>query len=353
MVWNGSWLDSDPLSGIASYWMWRQVPLTAAQAAVARGAAWLDANAAGATTAANSARTATPDIATLAAHGLYTIDPNTAAGYAWEFVTSLAASGFPTYSYVASTTSDSMASGQSAHRVHGAGARRRGRRVLELGARFGLLGGQPPARGARAVPRACTQRHEVPPRDESEKPTSRLPALSRIRRVVRARLGQSHRLAARHGIRGQRGRAFPTKLSAVDDFRQRERLPLLLHCRGGTTDAPGAAPPRELALDPSSRIARPLTLLQPAQPGSTSLAIYDAAGGDAASPRGWRAAGNYTLRGTGATRRQAVRRRRPLFVRLEVPGRALKREIRAAGESRGHGRRGAPPIRSPKVSRPG
>jgi hypothetical protein len=91
--WSASWLDTDPTFGIFAYWIWRQVPAALAQAAVSRGARWVDD---GTAVDAAGAR-------------LFMKAGTAATSYAWEFVAQQAPSGFPTYSYTASTTTDSMA----------------------------------------------------------------------------------------------------------------------------------------------------------------------------------------------------------------------------------------------------
>src|SRR6266436_8333853 len=101
-----------------------QVPAAAAFAAIEQGATWLSALPASTWTAAAPNRAAGSPIERLAAgattipsperlapHGLYMPALDGATGYSWEFLASLAASGFPSYSYVAATTSDSVPAG--------------------------------------------------------------------------------------------------------------------------------------------------------------------------------------------------------------------------------------------------
>ena len=98
LAWNASWIDADPDYGVGAYWVWRQVPTTSALAAIAKGASWLSAD--------------EVSIVPQGAHGLYMAAPDAAmTGYSWEFLVSLPASGFPSYSYVAATTTDSMPAG--------------------------------------------------------------------------------------------------------------------------------------------------------------------------------------------------------------------------------------------------
>ncbi len=89
LAWNASPMDGDPDWGISNYWIWRQTPATAAQAAIAAGrGAWL-----GGTGAAAAGRV---------------FQPAAIEGYAWELVTQQPANASAQYSYVASTTTDSL-----------------------------------------------------------------------------------------------------------------------------------------------------------------------------------------------------------------------------------------------------
>ncbi len=101
LQWNAAPYDAEPAASIASYWVWRSTPLALAQQAVANGAHWLEPGA----TDADAAASAT------AGSGLFMPDENATSAYAWEFVASLPASLFPTYSYVAATTGDSSSAG--------------------------------------------------------------------------------------------------------------------------------------------------------------------------------------------------------------------------------------------------
>jgi hypothetical protein len=92
--WNASWMDGDPDWGIDSYWLWRQAPLTLADAAVRAGATWAD----------GMRSDDRPAGARVFQH-----DAAAASPYAWELLTQQPANGSARYSYVASTTSDSIA----------------------------------------------------------------------------------------------------------------------------------------------------------------------------------------------------------------------------------------------------
>lgn len=107
LTWNASWMDGDADYGIGSYWIWRQAPLTLANAAVRAGSGvWADA--------------ATPAEAAALVHGRGAGDNegstltrifqhDAVSPYAWEFLSTQNANGSARYSYVASTTSDSIA----------------------------------------------------------------------------------------------------------------------------------------------------------------------------------------------------------------------------------------------------
>jgi FlgD Ig-like domain len=92
---NASYLDADPWNLVTSYWVWRQAPSSVAITALARGAR-LEGQV---------------DPAGAVPHDLWKITHDAAQAYYWEYVTSLPAQGFPGYSYVAATTSDSLGTG--------------------------------------------------------------------------------------------------------------------------------------------------------------------------------------------------------------------------------------------------
>ena len=96
MVWNSSYLDADPVYGIGSYWIWRQTPATVAEAAVAAGATWVD-------------ESGQPEMRAASTGKVFRRAEIVTATYAWEFLASQPANGAAQYSYVASTTSDSIA----------------------------------------------------------------------------------------------------------------------------------------------------------------------------------------------------------------------------------------------------
>jgi len=102
LKWNASYLDAEPTDGIANYWIWRQAPSTSAEAAVRRGARWLDADLDRA-----AAQMTGDELGALAARGLYMRTSLDATQYAWEFVGSQPAAEFAQYSYVVPTIGDS------------------------------------------------------------------------------------------------------------------------------------------------------------------------------------------------------------------------------------------------------
>jgi hypothetical protein len=90
--WNASYLDAYPTLGVSAYWLWRQVPAAIAQAALRAGARL-----------ESDAEESAP-----AAGRLFRITRLSAQSYYWEYVASQIANGFPAYSVVASTLSDSL-----------------------------------------------------------------------------------------------------------------------------------------------------------------------------------------------------------------------------------------------------
>ena len=93
LVWTPSYLDADPTYGIASYWVWRSVPPNVAEAALRQGGELVS------------------DLRQAPRAGVRTFMMQRlgAQSYSWEYVSSQVARGFPSYSMVVSTTSDSVA----------------------------------------------------------------------------------------------------------------------------------------------------------------------------------------------------------------------------------------------------
>ncbi len=96
LEWNASYLDAQPTAGIESYWIWRQVPVAALQAAGSR-AVWL-ASGDDATALARAGRRVFAR-----SRGVR----SAASGYAWEYLASQPAHSGAAYSYVAATAADS------------------------------------------------------------------------------------------------------------------------------------------------------------------------------------------------------------------------------------------------------
>ena len=93
--WNASYLDAGPGYAIGAYWLWRQVPAASAPADLRAGRARMLQD--GTAPDAGPGRVLRTSLA------------GALATY-WEYVTSQPASGFPNYSVVAATTTDSSAS---------------------------------------------------------------------------------------------------------------------------------------------------------------------------------------------------------------------------------------------------
>jgi hypothetical protein len=96
LAWDASYLDADPRFDVGSYWIWRETPVSSALAAVEAGARWVDDASSDAVALTSSSSTR-----------LFRRDESASAIYAWEFVASQPANAFPSYSYVAETTTDS------------------------------------------------------------------------------------------------------------------------------------------------------------------------------------------------------------------------------------------------------
>ena len=109
LTWNACLLDADPMFGIGSYWIWRQVPATAAAQAVRAGAHWIEDLPPVSAPAGASATSQDAALAAAQATGLYRHAQSAAVNYAWEYLLSQPANGSAQYSYIAATTSDSTA----------------------------------------------------------------------------------------------------------------------------------------------------------------------------------------------------------------------------------------------------
>jgi hypothetical protein len=93
LVWSQSYVDATPSNPISNYWVWRSVPPNVAAEALARGARLI---------AEGERADPSPD------RRMIKISHTSANSYSWEYVGLEAAHGFPSYSYVVSTTSDSL-----------------------------------------------------------------------------------------------------------------------------------------------------------------------------------------------------------------------------------------------------
>lgn len=93
LVWSPSYLDADPVYGIGAYWVWRSVPPNLMARAVEDGAQLV-------LGAGELPRPGTR---------MFMSRRFGAQTYAWEYVGSQAARGFPSYSMVVATTADSVA----------------------------------------------------------------------------------------------------------------------------------------------------------------------------------------------------------------------------------------------------
>jgi hypothetical protein len=314
VVWNASWLDSDPIYNVAFYWMWRQVPLSLAAAAVTRGATWVE-------NASPLQARSTP-----AAHSLYMKSPDAAADYAWEFVAQLAASGFAQYSYVAATVSDSM----------GAGNPRTAFMVQARGTTFGAFWNSAPDSGYSvdnlppAVPAPFFGSYgggssvlHWGQNLEADLANYRLYRGTGPSFVP----GPGNRIASPSdtGYTDVAGAPYWYKLSAVDIHGNESGFAVLLP--SGTTAAPLPATPRELALariEPNpARGAMTLRFSLPRDGGAT-LAIFDASGRRVRTlARGWRAAGDHAIPWDGLDEGGRPVADGLYFVRLDAEGRSL------------------------------
>jgi len=100
--WNASYLDVNPTFGADHYWIWRQAPAAQAQLAARRGARLV-----GLADLDGLARPTPAEWSAITEHGLYLDRGAETNAYVWEYVAEVEASGFPAYSYVAATTTDS------------------------------------------------------------------------------------------------------------------------------------------------------------------------------------------------------------------------------------------------------
>jgi len=92
--WNASYMDVYPTYGVSAYWLWRQAPASLALAAMRQGARLVSVE----------------EDASRIPGRVFRAVSTTDAWY-WEYVSSQVANGFPSYSVVTPTTSDSIGAG--------------------------------------------------------------------------------------------------------------------------------------------------------------------------------------------------------------------------------------------------
>jgi len=93
--WNASYMDAYPTYGVSAYWLWRQAPAAQALAAMRQGARLVGVE---------------EDASAIRGHVFRAVSTTEATWY-WEYVSSQVANGFPGYSLVTPTTSDSIGAG--------------------------------------------------------------------------------------------------------------------------------------------------------------------------------------------------------------------------------------------------
>jgi hypothetical protein len=305
--WSASWPDADPTYGVSAYWVWRQVPIASAQTAVARGATWVS-----------------PSSDAGTGRGLYMPALDGASSYAWEFVTSLEATGFPTYSYVASTTTDSMPAGNP-----------RTAFLIQARGTFGGFWSSAPDSGysvdnlSPAMPAPFTGVYGSGStalhwgrNAESDLANYRLYRGSSPSFVPG--IGNLVASPSDTGFVDAAGSPYFYKLSAVDVHGNES--PFALVIPSGTTDVPDGAIPGAFALVPTPSPARGPMVMSFALPQSSemTLAIFDAAGRRMLDlARGWRAAGSYHVPWDGRDQAGNSLPSGVYFARLQAPPRTI------------------------------
>jgi hypothetical protein len=319
LQWGASWLDQPASLGIGQYWIWRQTPVAAAQAAVQQGLGrWEDGGAAGAAAAAPASGTR-----------LFRPAGAAAASFAWEYVTALGSNGSAQYSYVAATASDST-SGHNPQTVfmveaRGATAGTFWQSAPDSGYSVDNLPPLPPAPFAGTYNAGTSSLHW---RANLE---SDLAGYRLYRGTTAAFVPAAGNLVGAvtdTAYADASGQPWIYKLSAVDSHGNESRFTTLTP--SGTLGVGGDAP-RELALAPP--MPNPLrgqgtVAFTLSRPGRASLALYDAGGRRVrVLAEGEFAAGE---------RRVTVEARdaagRPLsaglyWVRLEAEGRSLSQRL--------------------------
>jgi hypothetical protein len=316
LTWSPSWLDADPLFGIANYWVWRSVPGSVAAAALARGAAVMAAD----------------DVAPRP--GVRTIKYTTvgATAYAWEFVASQPAQAFPSYSLTIATTSDSTAA-SNPYTVFMVEAKPPSGNAYwssapDSGYSVDNLAPATPAPFNGEWLRTSGTMLEWGANQEPDLAAYRLHRGSSAGFVPGpgnqiAALGQTSFLDALGDVNSY------YKLAAVDVHGNLSGYALL--SPSGTVDAPAAALPRELAL--TTRGANPVSgelALRLALPRgeALSLAVYDAAGRRVRTllSGAW-PAGTHEVTWDGRDQAGRMTPSGLYLVRLEAEGRAIVRRV--------------------------
>jgi hypothetical protein len=315
IVWNASYLDSDPTYGVGSYWIWRQTPAAAAQAAVRAGGRW-----------ASGSESA--DAAGVLPGRVFR--PSSAQGYAWEYVASQAANASAQYSYVAPTTLDSTGSGNprtifmvEAHAAYGiafwSSAADSGYSVDNI----------PPVTPAPFVGQYAAGTSHLH-WDRNTEPDL---AGYRLYRGTSTAFtpGQSNLLSAQPdtGYADASGTPYVYKLKAIDVHGNQS--PAAVVVPAGTAGVDPQALPSELAFaTPSPNPVGEATTMRFAlpQPSAVRLSVYDPAGRVVAElARGESTAGEHSV----TWNLHDARGRRVdaglYFVRLDVAGRSLVRRL--------------------------
>ena len=312
--WNASPLDTSPAYAIGTYWIWRQVPSALAQSALARGARLL------------------PDGATPqgAPRGAFRTTTSGTSTWYWELVDAQIAQGLPGYSFVAPTTCDSVA-----------GANPRTAFMVEARGSFAQQwwfsdpdSGYSVDNFAPAAPAPFTGSYSGGTATLSWGASSATDfAVFRLYRGTSSAFvpgpGNLVRTQAGTGYVDVAGAPCFYKLAAVDIHANVSPYAFLQPA--GTTDAPGAGLPRELALSaPAPNPLRGSCTMRLALPrgANVALAVYDQQGRRVrALLAGALPAGEHPVAWDGRDDGGRPVANGIFFVRCEAEGRTLTRRI--------------------------